>query len=112
MSQFCDVAVPLPLDMVFTYQVPEGIRPVLGERVVVPFRRQRLVGIVTELHDRAPTVATKKVLATLDEADSPALSDELLRLGKWISEYYLAPVGEVFSHHAAVERGVPARGGV
>jgi primosomal protein N' (replication factor Y) len=76
--------------------MPEGIRPVLGERVVVPFRRQRLVGIVTELHDRAPTVATKKVLATLDEADSPALSDELLRLGKWISEYYLAPVGEVF----------------
>jgi primosomal protein N' (replication factor Y) len=96
MSQFCDVAVPLPLDMVFTYQLPEGIRPVLGERVVVPFRRQRLVGIVTELHDRAPTVATKKVLATLDEVDSPALSDELLRLGKWISEYYLAPVGEVF----------------
>jgi primosomal protein N' (replication factor Y) len=96
MAQFCDVAVPVPLDMVFTYRVPEGFCLVPGSRVVVPFRRQRLVGIVTSLHDRAPKVSAKDVLGVLDEADAPALVGELLRMGKWISEYYLAPLGEVF----------------
>lgn len=94
MPEFCDVAVPIPLHMVLTYRVPEGVSPTVGSRVIVPFRRQRLAGVVTALHDRTPDVATKIVLKILDEA--PALSEELLRLGKWISEYYLAPVGEVF----------------
>src|SRR5713101_3050982 len=96
MPEYCDVAVPVPLDAVFTYRVPDGIHPPAGGRVLVPFRQQRLVGIVTELHDRPPKVSAKNVMETLDEADAPALSDELLRLGKWISEYYLAPLGEVF----------------
>jgi primosomal protein N' (replication factor Y) (superfamily II helicase) len=96
MSEFCDVAVPMPLDMTFTYRVPEGLRVSAGSRVMVPFRRQRTVGVITELHDRAPSVTAKNVLQSLDEDDAPALSSELLRLGKWISEYYLAPIGEVF----------------
>jgi len=94
MPEFCDVAVPVPLHMVLTYRVPEGAVPISGSRVIVPFRGQRLAGVVTELHDRAPKVSTKTVLEVLDE--TPALTTELLRLGKWISEYYLAPVGEVF----------------
>lgn len=63
---------------------------------MVPFRRQRTVGVVTELHDREPKVATKNILQSLDDEATPALTVELLRLGKWISEYYLAPIGEVF----------------
>ncbi|HEY4054458.1 MAG TPA: primosomal protein N' [Terriglobales bacterium] len=96
MSEFCDIAVPVPLDMTFTYRVPEGLRVSAGSRVMVPFRRQRTVGVITELHDRAPSVTAKNVLQSLDDEDAPALSSELLRLGKWISEYYLAPIGEVF----------------
>jgi primosomal protein N' (replication factor Y) (superfamily II helicase) len=94
MPDFCEVAVPVPLHMVLTYRVPEGVSPTAGTRVIVPFRRQRLPGVITELHDRAPKVAAKTVLEVLDK--TPALSDELLRLGKWISDYYLAPIGEVF----------------
>src|SRR2546427_3841375 len=96
MAEYCDVAVPVPLDQVFTYRLPEGVRPSAGGRVLVPFRQQRTIGIVTELHDRAPKVLAKNVLEALDENESPALREELLRLGKWISEYYLAPLGEVF----------------
>ena len=96
MPQFCDVAVPLPLDTAFTYRVPEGMFVSAGSRVVVPFRGQKVVGIVTELHDREPKVAAKSVLQSLDDENAPALSIELLRLGQWISEYYLAPLGEVF----------------
>src|SRR6202167_1655271 len=94
MPEFCDVAVPVPLDMVFTYRVPAEATPVVGGRVLVPFRQQRLTGIVTELHDRAPSVKTKAVLSVLDV--SPVLDDQLLRLGRWIADYYLAPIGEVF----------------
>jgi primosomal protein N' (replication factor Y) len=96
MPEYCDVAVPVPLDAVFTYRLPDGIQPPAGGRVLVPFRQQRLVGIVTELHDRPPKITAKNVIEGLDEADTPALTEELLRLGKWISEYYLAPLGEVF----------------
>ena len=94
MPEFCDVAVPVPLDMVFTYRVPVDAVPVVGGRVLVPFRQQRMTGIVMELHDREPAVVTKKLLAVLDTA--PVLDDQLLRLGRWIADYYLAPLGEVF----------------
>jgi primosomal protein N' (replication factor Y) len=94
MPEFCDVAVPVPLHMVLTYRVPHGAAPAVGSRVIVPFRQQRMSGVVTELHDRAPKVAAKTVLEILGE--TPALSEELLQLGKWISDYYLAPIGEVF----------------
>jgi|CZLA01.1.fsa_nt_gi primosomal protein N' (replication factor Y) len=94
MPLFCDVALAVPLDMVFTYAIPPGMEPVVGGRVLVPFRQQRLSGIVVELHDRPPQVKTKKVIEALDL--SPVLDEHLLKLGKWIADYYLAPVGEVF----------------
>ncbi|HKT87875.1 MAG TPA: primosomal protein N' [Candidatus Sulfotelmatobacter sp.] len=94
MPGFCDVALPVPLDMVFTYRVPESVAPVVGGRVLVPFRQQRMSGIVTELHDRKPSVATKNVISVLDSAS--VLDEKLLRLGRWIADYYLAPIGEVF----------------
>jgi primosomal protein N' (replication factor Y) len=104
MPLFCDVALAVPLDMVFTYAIPAGMEPVVGGRVLVPFRQQRLSGIVVELHDRPPQVMTsqitaspvkiKKVIEALDL--SPVLDEHLLKLGKWIADYYLAPMGEVF----------------
>jgi primosomal protein N' (replication factor Y) len=94
MSLFCDVALAVPLDMVFTYSIPPGMGPVVGGRVLVPFRQQRLSGIVVELHDRPPQLKTKKVIEALDL--SPVLDEHLLKLGKWIADYYLAPLGEVF----------------
>jgi primosomal protein N' (replication factor Y) len=94
MPLFCDVALAVPLDMVFTYAVPPGMDPVVGGRVLVPFRQQRLSGIVVELHDRPAQVNTKKVIEALDLA--PVLDEQLLKLGKWIADYYLAPLGEVF----------------
>jgi primosomal protein N' (replication factor Y) (superfamily II helicase) len=102
MPEFCDVALPVPLDMVFTYRVPNGatpivapvVGPVVGGRVIVPFRQQRMSGIVVELHDRTPSVSTKNILTVLDA--TPVLDAQLLRLARWIADYYLAPIGEVF----------------
>ena len=94
MPEFCDVVVPVPLDMAFTYRLPDGAAPVIGGRVLVPFRQQRLMGIVVEIHDRKPKVVTKNVLSVVDS--TPVVDGLLLRLGRWIADYYLAPVGEVF----------------
>jgi primosomal protein N' (replication factor Y) (superfamily II helicase) len=94
MPEFCDVALPVPLDMAFTYRITVDAEPVVGGRVLVPFRQQRLTGIVVELHDRKPAVATKNLISVLDA--QPLLDDPLLRLARWISDYYLAPIGEVF----------------
>jgi primosomal protein N' (replication factor Y) len=94
MPEFCDVALPVPLDMVFTYRVPAEATPVVGGRVLVPFRQKRLTGIVVDLHDRQPSVKIKTILSVLDA--TPVLDDQLLRLGRWIADYYLAPIGEVF----------------
>jgi len=95
MPQFCDVAVPVPLDATFTYRIPENSpEPVIGGRVIVPFREQRLCGIVTELHDREPKFTTRRLSQVLDS--TPALTQELMQLGRWIAQYYIAPVGEVF----------------
>src|SRR5579862_7428323 len=94
MPEFCDVALAVPLDIVFTYAVPDGMLPVVGGRVLVPFRQQRMSGIVTALHDDQPKVKTKNIISVLDTA--PVLDAELLGLGQWIADYYLAPIGEVF----------------
>jgi primosomal protein N' (replication factor Y) (superfamily II helicase) len=93
MPFFCDIALPVPLDTAFTYSIPEGLHPVVGGRVLVPFRQQRLSGVVTALHDSKPDVKTKDILRVIDEV--AVLDEQLLKLGKWIGEYYLAPVGEV-----------------
>src|SRR5271166_4807368 len=95
MPQFCDVAVPVPLDATFTYRLPENApEPCIGGRVIVPFREKRLCGIVTALHDREPKFQTRRLSQVLDS--TPALTPELMQLGRWIAQYYIAPIGEVF----------------
>src|SRR6201994_2848144 len=93
MSTFCDVALPVPLDMAFTYKIADR-EPVIGGRVLVPFRTGRLSGVVTALHDREPSMKAKAVLQVLDT--TPVLDEGLMQLGQWISQYYLAPIGDVF----------------
>ena len=94
MPEFCDVALPVPLEMVFTYRVGDTA-PVVGGRVLVPFRAVRLSGIVVKLHDTPPSVKAKDVIAAIDAV--PVLDFALLRLGEWIAQYYLAPIGQVFA---------------
>src|SRR5512147_3229053 len=79
MADFCDVALPVPLEANFTYRL-NGSSPVIGGRVVVPFREKKLSGIVVALHDRPPSVPAKSVLTVLDAA--PVLDPSLMRLGQ------------------------------
>lgn len=92
MPAYCDVALPVPLDRSFTYAVAEKT-PVVGARVLVPFRNEKLAGIVIRVHDEAPPVEAKPLLNILD--DESILSPQLLDLAEWVALYYLAPIGEV-----------------
>ena len=94
-SQFCDVALPVPLDKSFTYTLPAGagLSAQAGCRVVVPFGPRRLTGVILRCHGTPPESEIKEVMRLLDE--QPALSEELLRLGRWIASYYCAPLGVV-----------------
>jgi primosomal protein N' (replication factor Y) len=93
-SQYCDVALPVPLDRAFTYELGE-LEAEVGARVMVPFGGQRLVGVVVGLHDVAPgdDVEVKRVQQVMDE--EALLPGELMELGKWVAAYYCAPLGEV-----------------
>ncbi len=92
---YCDVSLPVPLDQVFTYLLPETLRHRVqtGSRVLAPFGSRKLTGIVLRTHSTAPPAPPRELLRLLDE--EPALNDELLKLGAWISSYYCAPLGEV-----------------
>src|SRR5581483_2684713 len=92
---YCDVSLPVPLDQPFTYLLPETLRHRVkpGCRVLVPFGPRKLTGVVVACHDTKPDVPAREALRLIDE--KPVLDAELLALGRWISAYYCAPLGDV-----------------
>ena len=108
---FVNVILPLPLDGVFTYSVPQSLEEQvkMGVRVLVPLGRNKTyVGIISEIHDKKPEgYQTKDILQVLDS--SPILFDTQLRLWQWIADYYLSPIGEVYK--AALPAGLKAEDG-
>ncbi len=91
-----NVAVNVPLSRCFDYLPPAGGRcPRPGARVLVPFGRRKLVGVVLAIAAASDVPATrmKRAFACLD--DEPLLSEDALWLISFASEYYHHPVGEV-----------------
>ena len=108
---FADVILPVPLDGFFTYSVPQHLTEQVrvGARVLVPFGRNKTyVGIAAEIHHRAPEgYLVKDILQVLDV--SPILLDSQLKLWRWIADYYMSPIGEVYK--AALPSGLKAEDG-
>ena len=96
-APYCNVALPVPLRTLFTYAIPTNLADSLqpGHRVLVPFRKKSLVGVVVELTDSAPPNTKIRELAELLDF-IPALTPKLIELARWLSHYYVAPIGEVF----------------
>ena len=94
MPLYCEIALPVPLERTFTYLVGDEVAPQRGARVIVPFRNEKLIGVVMEVHSKQPEEFEAKPIETvLDE--EPLLSAQLMELAAWMAQYYLAPVGEV-----------------
>ena len=89
------VAVLAALREPLTYSVPDTLDVRVGQRVLVPLGTRKATGVVLEsVASLPPGVKPREILRVLDP--EPVLSPELLTLGLWIAEYYLAPLGEVF----------------
>ena len=94
--RYVDVILPLPLDGTFTYGVSTELAPRVqeGVRLLVPLgRSKRYTAIAVRLHDEAPGFEVRDVLEVLD--DRPILLPRQLQLWQWISNYYMAPLGDV-----------------
>ena len=108
---FADVILPVPLDGLFTYSVPQQLagQVRVGVRVLVPFGRNKTyVGIVAKTHLQAPEgYQVKDILQVLDA--SPILLGQQLKLWQWISDYYMSPIGDVYK--AALPAGLKAEDG-
>ena len=93
--RYVAVVLPVPVNRSYIYEVPAALAPrvVLGARVVVPLRRRSVVGVVTEAISHPPSadIEIKPITAAPD--DEPAISPPLLELGRWMSDYYGAPLG-------------------
>lgn len=98
------VALPLPIHKVFTYSLPTHIRTenVIGCRVLVPFGKQILTGVIVDESADMNTKDVKDVVEILDE--EPVFSLVLLSFIKWVSEYYMASYGETLK--AALPTGM------
>lgn len=90
MKSHVAVALPLPVSGNFTYRI-EGEVPAPGTRVLVPFRRSEQVGWIVGEGDPAGLKNIRPVLDVLEER--PSIPAELLALARWMSEYYIAPLG-------------------
>ncbi len=100
------VALPLPIPQTFTYRVPEALRSRVmpGHRAVVPFGNRILTGVIVNIEEtpEEPSVELRDIIDLPDEI--PALTPELLKLTRWMADYYLCSWGEAI--RAALPSGI------
>jgi primosomal protein N' (replication factor Y) len=110
-SLFAEVVFDRPLDHPFTYAVPEELQDAIavGKRVRAPFGRgdKATVGYCVHLTAEPPERPVKELLGVLD--DEALLTDNLLRLTRWMADYYLCGWGQVLN--AVVPAGARDRAG-
>lgn len=95
MHKLANVALPVAVDSTFTYLIPPELESsaAVGVRVLVPFGTKYATGLIVEHPGSTTLTSLKPIRDVLDPA--PVMSDELLRLCRWIADYYVAPLGEV-----------------
>ncbi|HUL28934.1 MAG TPA: hypothetical protein VLZ03_00655, partial [Thermodesulfobacteriota bacterium] len=98
MRDIVEVAVGLPVFKTFHYRVPERMIGSLqvGMRVLVPFKGRKVTGFSIDLLDQPPKGVEEKLREVEDLLDeAPLVDPPMLRFYRWISDYYLYPLGEV-----------------
>ena len=89
------VALDIPLPRLFDYRASDAQQDDVGRRVLVPFGRKLVVGLIVAVRE-ASTIDPDKlrdVRAIL--RDTPALPASWLELTRFCASYYQRPLGEV-----------------
>ncbi|WP_407268010.1 primosomal protein N' [Radiobacillus sp. PE A8.2] len=75
---------------IFDYLIPDQLVDSIeiGMRVIVPFGPRKIMGFVLELTDHSDFSALKEIEELMDV--TPVLTEELIDLGKWLSEKTLS----------------------
>ncbi len=94
-ANLVDIAVMTGIRNPLTYLVPDSFIVQPGQRVQVPLATRKVTGIVLRAGSTLPPgIAARPITRVLDA--EPVLSAELMELGLWIADYYVAPIGEVY----------------
>jgi primosomal protein N' (replication factor Y) len=100
--KYAKIVLNLPIHKSFHYSIPPGMAKEVkvGKRVWVPFGKRRMVGYIVGITDSAPIFRVRDIEKVIDE--DPILPDELMKLTRWISDYYCTSLG------SALAAAVPA----
>jgi primosomal protein N' (replication factor Y) len=94
-ASLVEIAVMAAMRNTLTYLVPDSLSVQPGQRVQVPLATRKATGIVLGAGSPLPPgIEVRPILRLLDP--EPVITLELLELGRWIADYYVAPIGEVF----------------
>src|SRR5262245_50795118 len=99
--RFVEVALPVPIQKLFTYRISPGLADVIrpGARVLVPFGKQTLTGYVSNLRNELASnegLSETEVKEIIELQDGePLVTEEILALTKWAAEYYSSSWGEM-----------------
>src|SRR5262245_65269496 len=108
---YADIVFDRPLDAAYTYAVPDQLHEAVavGKRVEAPFGRgdKTTIGYCVGLKTDAPPREVKAILRVLD--NEALLTENLLRLTRWMADYYLCGWGQVLQ--AVLPAGVRERAG-
>ena len=104
MPKFAEVAIALPIDKTFHYAIPQRLSAdiAVGKRVFVGFQNRTMVGYVVGFSEESDVKDVKEILSVIDK--EPIVSDEMLKLTKWIKDNYFCSWGEAIG--AAIPGGV------
>lgn len=98
MDTIVEVLVGLPIDKTFHYSVPDHLRNKIsvGKRIWIPFGTKRLVGYIVGTKKYTDITNLKDIDDVIDQI--PIIDETMLRLTKWISDYYFCSWGEALEN--------------
>jgi primosomal protein N' (replication factor Y) len=108
---FAEIVFDRPLDQAYTYRVPDNLRReiAIGKRIQAPFGKgdRATIGFCVGLTESVPGRPVKDLLRVVD--DEPLFTDNLLRLTRWMGDYYLCGWGQVLN--SVVPAGAKSQAG-
>ena len=110
-SLYIEAILPLALKGTLTYAVPESLRGKVrpGTLVRVPLGEGKTyVAVVASVHNDRPAFVCKDIVETIGE--KPVVTGGQLRLWRWMSEYYMSPLGDIYKTALPAEMRAQRRG--